>query len=84
MKTRQRRGRRSEPRGGPSRGTPPRRLPKESESDYLIRLLSKQPSVIPLPKLRGMGHPNFREFKGGEMWWLHHDIPSCMLTNALS
>jgi hypothetical protein len=64
-------------------GGAPGRLPREDDTAFLARTSGGAPSVIPLPKSRFKKHPNYRELRGGDMWWLHHYIPSCMLTHGL-
>lgn len=64
-------------------GSPARR-PKEDDSSYLFRVMTGSPMFVPLPKSRWKNHPNFREHRNGETWWLHHFIPSCMLQHGLA
>lgn len=63
--------------------SPPRR-PREDDTAYLARTMTGSPMFIPLPKSRWKNHPNFREHRNGETWWLHHFIPSCMLQHGLT
>jgi len=62
----------------------PQRFPKEDDAPYLNRTMAGNPAFVPLPKSRWKAHPKFREDKGGDMWWLHHYIPSCMLQHGLA